>query len=921
MNYLFKILLILSLILPAFVVAQKKQDKPKQKLAVADSLFEEGDYKGAITYYESAATLYKNSSKDAYIHCENKVADCQVRQGQLDEALELTDNMLRESATAGQKAELNTTMGLIYLNKGRYDVALDYFNKALAYYKKQEKKTEEDAYCYNNLALTYWTTGNNQLALEHMNEALDIRKELYKENHPLVAASYNNLGLVYSDLDLKAAMENYKKALDIYTKLYKSSHPVIATTYNNIGIIQRKQADYNNSLVSFKQCLAMRISLLGAEHANVAFVYSSIGQTFSDLGKYDSALVYQQKALAIYKTVYGDKHPEVANTYNLIGSALEQQKKYDLALDNFQEALCTNSPGFNDKNVLINPSINNYYNANLLLVSLLLKARALESRHYGETLKLDDLKLSLATLELCDSLIVKIRQLRTSKADKLLLGKTASEIYEDAVSVAFTLSEITLKKKYYLEKAFIFSEKNKASVLQESIADAEAKSFAGIPKELLEDEKELKSDITFYEQKLAEGPSKEQEKLYRVKLFTVNRKYDDFIKGLEKKYPGYYNLKYNQQQVSIDSIRKALNKETVLLSYFIAEGRKKLYTFVLTDKKLKAYEITKDEFFDKDVKAFRNAITHQVDEAYIAFARTLYKQLVPMFPFMPNLYKDRFPKLHLTTIKKLVIIPEGSLGSMPFEALLVKKVKEENKGDFTKLPYLVNYYSVSYDYSATLFMQAQKESNAYKRKPSVFLCAPVTFNASLKLAPLLGSETEVKSIDSLFDKNGNEAKVYLNKKATEEVVKSPEIKKYKYLHFATHGIVNEEKPELSEIYLSPKDDEDGNLYSGEIYNLNINADLVTLSACQTGLGKVSKGEGIIGLTRALLYAGSNNLLVSLWSVADRSTSNLMVNFYDNLIKSKGTDYSSALRESKLKLISDNQFSRPYYWAPFILIGK
>ena len=921
MNHNIKILLLIVLLVPTFAYAQKKKESPKQKLAVADSLFDEGNYEGAIDYYEDAAALFKDSNKDYYIHCVNKIADCQVREGRLDEALELTESMLKASNTA-QKAELWTTIGLINLNKGRYDIALDYFNKALDYYKKQEKKTEEDAYCYNNLALTYWTTGNNQLALEHMNEALDIRKELYKGKHPLVAASYNNLGLVYSDLDPKKAMENYREALDIYNDLYKGAHPAIANTYNNIGIIQRKQEDYNNSLVSFRQCLNIRTKLFGAQHANVGFAYSSIGQTYYDIGKYDSALVYQQKALTIYATALGNKHPEVANTYNLIGSALEQQKKYDLALANFQKALCANSPDFNDSIITNNPSIDNFYNANLLLVSLLLKARALENRHYGKTLKLDDLKQSLATLELCDSLIQKIRQLRTSKADKILLGKTASEIYEDAVSVSVALSEATLKKKYYVEKAFVFSEKNKASVLQEAIADAEAKSFAGIPAGLLEDEKELKSEITYYEQKLAEGPSKEKEKNYREKLFTTNRKYEAFVKGLEKKYPSYFNLKYNQQEIMVDSIRKALNKETILLSYFIADGRKKLFTFVLTYNTLKVYEQSKDDFFDKDVKAYRNAITHQIDEAYFNYSRVLYKKLVPMEPFTINSFKKFAPKaLRLTTKNKLVIIPEGSLGSMPFEALLTKKVKEENKGNFTKLPYLVNDYSISYDYSASLFLQAYKESNAYKQKASVLLCAPVTFSASLKLNPLQGSEMEVKSIDSLFNKNGDEAKVYLNKKATEEVVKSPEIKKYKYLHFATHGIVNEEMPELSEIYLWPKDDEDGNLYSGEIYNLNINADLVTLSACQTGLGKVTKGEGIIGLTRALLYAGSNNLLVSLWSVADRSTSDLMINFYSNLLKNKSGDYAAALRESKLKLISDNRFAQPYYWAPFILIGK
>ena len=166
-----KLLLLVLLVVPAFAIAQTKES-PKQKMVMADSLFDDGDYKGAMTYYQSAASAYKNSSKDYYIHCQNKVADCEVREGNLDDALMLTENTLKESSTAAQKAELWITMGLINLNKGRYDIALDFFSKAQDFYSGQEKKTEEDAYCYNNLGLTYWTTGNNQLALERAREAL-----------------------------------------------------------------------------------------------------------------------------------------------------------------------------------------------------------------------------------------------------------------------------------------------------------------------------------------------------------------------------------------------------------------------------------------------------------------------------------------------------------------------------------------------------------------------------------------------------------------------------------------------------------------------------------------------------------------------------------------------------------------------------
>jgi CHAT domain-containing protein len=162
--------------------------------------------------------------------------------------------------------------------------------------------------------------------------------------------------------------------------------------------------------------------------------------------------------------------------------------------------------------------------------------------------------------------------------------------------------------------------------------------------------------------------------------------------------------------------------------------------------------------------------------------------------------------------------------------------------------------------------------------------------------------------------------VLLEQRATEEALKSDKMQETSLLHLATHGIVNETHPELSCIYLQPGDaGDDGNLFSGEIFNLKLNADLVTLSACQTGLGKISKGEGVIGLSRALIYAGARNLIVSFWSVADESTAALMTDFYGRLLDSGGSNYAESLRQAKLSLMK-GPYAAPYYWAPFVLIG-
>ncbi|MEQ8424626.1 MAG: CHAT domain-containing protein, partial [Cyclobacteriaceae bacterium] len=175
-------------------------------------------------------------------------------------------------------------------------------------------------------------------------------------------------------------------------------------------------------------------------------------------------------------------------------------------------------------------------------------------------------------------------------------------------------------------------------------------------------------------------------------------------------------------------------------------------------------------------------------------------------------------------------------------------------------------------------------------------------------------------IAKLFASRNLKIETLIKTKADEDQIKSASIKEYKYLHFATHGVVDEQNPELSRIFLSQGQSEDGNLYSGEIYNLELDADLVALSACETGLGKISKGEGVIGLSRALVYAGARSIIVSFWNVADASTSQLMTEFYAKLLSQNNNDFAAALRSSKLKMISEGKYAPPYYWAPFVILG-
>jgi len=911
------VLILLNLILfTSSSFAQIKKDTllSRKYIVSADSLLDLAMYSNASNKLTSAAEIYKkyNLWKE-YVSTQSKLVESFSNQGLYEESIRLsleTKKLISEKKLTNTIVEgiLINQLGFAYLNKGRGDLALENFNAAMNIFSTTIPTNKAElASCYNNLGLANWNDANNELAFEHLFKALSLRQEIYGEKSIKVADAQNNLGLIYANDDMEKALFHYSKALEIYEKTFSANHPKVLNTINNIAVIYRKQKKYTEALNSFQKVIEGWESEKSGLHPKLGFVYSNVGQVYSDMGEFEKALSFQTKALDIYKKIYGEKHPEIAGIYNQIGGNYIQQTKLKPALEQFQNALNANQLNYNNKSIKSNPQIAEYYNANTLLYSLHSKAQAMEHL-YAKTLKAEHLKIALKTYYSCDTLIEKIRKVQTNKNDKIMLGKLAAEIYEEAIRVCMTLADVSVQKRGYKEKAFYFSEKSKTSVLLEAISDASAKHFAGIPDSLLENELFIKGEISYLEQKLAEKSDPQKELIYRDKLFALNRQYEQFIGSLEKQFPEYYNLKYNVKSSSVTSIQSVLTKESALVTYFIADNSKRVYIFYITKNKFKTFDVPENKELNKILIGYRNAIKVDAQDIYLETAYTLYSQLIPF----------KISKF----IKTITIVPDGKLGTIPFEAFLTKKTKTE-KENYSGYSYLIKKVALSYSYSANLF--EQNSLKAARKDGGMFLCAPIDFSGykGTSLNDLPATKNEVEEIKTIATTKGVECNTCFGKAVQESRIKTERLENYKYIHFATHGIVDEKKPELSEIYLAPDTTgkEDGNLYSGEIYNLKINADLVALSACQTGLGKIQKGEGIIGLSRALLYAGAKNLTVSLWSVADKSTSLLMIDFYNTIFTQSNTNYGSALQTAKLKMIEQEQFNKPYYWAPFILIGK
>ncbi len=860
------------------------------------------------------------------------------------------------------KSNISNALGNAYSDKGNYKKALEYYVNDLNIKKSIVGENHPMlAVTYNNIANVYQANGDAKSALEYIDKAINLSVSAYGKNNPETAKYYSSKGSIYAEnAEYDLALEYFNTALSIDKTIYGNNHKSVANILNNIGIIYNKMGNTDKALIFFKDAYDIQLRVLGANHPDIAGTCNNIGYILEKQGKKESALKFYQKAVDIKKAYYGENHPELAAYYNNIGNNYFHRKDFDNslkyllkaaeilesnygnkntvlvnifanigqnyiqkedfhnALMYFQKSIAANVRGFNPapNDYFLNPVLKNYTNVNRLLISLEGKADAFKALYAKDSLY-NFIKAAYEDYILCDSVIIEARKTVIKKEDKIILGNNSRKIYEQAVITSMELSYAsanTKDQKKYKEQAFIFAEKNKAAVLSDAVTASDAESFSGIPKAVLEKEKHFKTEIAAYEKSVALATSKDEIDYLNQKLFDLNDELRDFNKQIESQYPKYFESKYKTEQINVRDIQRTLDNESALRSYFIGDDYILVFTISKDDLTVSFSQKPNDLY--NQIKEFNTNITSGYASSfpkYLKSANDIYKLLFP----------DQIPE----NISKLTVIPDGVINLIPFEALITETYKGD-VNDFKSYPFLINKYEINYEYSAGLYLKSENNKNNTHNTTDWLGIAPVFDNSKsiligdISVTPLPGSENEVNSIDSLFLSEDLSAKVVLKNKATESFMKQTDLKKYKYIHIATHGIVNTAEPKLSALIFYPENDgNDGILYSGEIYNLELNADLVVLSACETGIGKISKSEGVIGLSRALLYAGAKNIIVSLWKVSDKSTSDLMIDFYENLIVKKESK-AEALYHSKKKMIEKGgNFAHPFFWSPFILIGN
>lgn len=882
-------------------------------------------------------------------------------------AIQLKNNNYEEAS------DTHYLIGIIYFHKGEFDSSLINLNRGLNFCNTTTQKNLISN-IYNTLGQVYSAKKSSDKAIEYYKYSLGIKLNELVELHPEIAVIYNNLAVEYFyKEDNDAAIEYYLKALSIDEKTKESDDYTMGLRYNNLSMAYRVTGDYEKALKYNKQAKIILINKVGDKHPNVGAVINNTGRIYSDLGNYDKAIeLYQtafnvwnekfggnhplvaqalanigesnghkgdyilalemlNKSLSIRFSVFGKKHPKVSESYERIGRIYLEMHNYNSALYSYQKSIISLTEGFEDSSIYANPEPDKILWNNDLLNSLILKGDAFELL-YSQSNNLNDLVSAYSCFELSSRLVDRVRHSFKSEGSKLSFSNKTFSIYERGINISLKLFELS-KNDDYKKAAFKFSEESKAALLFDAVSEVKARNFSGIPDTLFETEKNLRVDLAYFDTQVLNEKQKKQSSSEKIKeleekYFSLHQQYLSLLENLEKNYPSYYQLKYSGKNLSAGNLQNALDNESAIVEYFLSDTT--MYIFTLNSKNIDVAAVDLDQPVLEKVKQFRQSLQNIDFENYVFSALSLYKVLIEPV------------KNRIITAKNLIIIPDGILYYLPFEALLSERVNMDDL-NFSELPYLINSFNVSYLFSAAFL---QEENNNLETNFSFAGFAPVFPDSDInknKIDKLIDtslvistrsiktndktysslpeSEMEVTEISKLFTSYGLRGKIYSYDGASENNLKSVEVSTFGYLHLATHGFINEMNPKLSGLLFSDNANtsDDGILYFEEIFGLNLKASLVVLSACESGLGKIISGEGILGLTRGFIYAGAENIVVSLWQVADKSTSELMIEFYKNVLERKS--YSSSLREAKLKLIKDGTYSYPLEWSPFVLIGK
>jgi CHAT domain-containing protein/Tfp pilus assembly protein PilF len=803
------------------------------------------------------------------------------------------------------KGSLLNNIGLAYWSLGDKQKALDYYQQALSIFQSQGSRFDE-ATTLNNIGLLYSELGEQQQALDHLNQALSLHRKLgnlYGE-----AATLDNIGSVYLRLgSYQQALDHFNEALPLSQTVGDRSRE--ALTLGKIGVVYAELGKHKQALDYYNQSLSLKRSV--GDRIGEAYTLSNIGMTYLDLGDQQQALNYHNQALPLRQAV-GDRSGEAITLIN-IGFVYNDLGDKHRALEYYQKAL----PIFQ--------SVGNPTGEAACLNSIARVERGL-----------GNLQTALTQIQAAIAIVEDLRTKIGSQELRASYFATVQDYYEFYIDLLMQLHQQNPSQGYDA-LALHTSERARARSLLELLTEANANIRQGVDPKLLEQERTLQQQLNALEHRRHELASSQytEQQLDEIKQQSKSllTQLDQLKAQIRVTSPRYADLKY-PQPLNLQQIQQqVLDDDTLLLQYSL--GKDRSFLWAVTKNSITSYVLPKQSEIEAAVKTFRESVTKD-NSATIDTGLPLSQMLLA-------------PVANQLGNKRLLIVGDGALQFVPFAALPIPASPTN--------PLLVQNEIVTLPSASTVAIQRRQLQNRTPVAKTVAVIAdpvfslkdsritgnpPTPTNNTLSELSLnraarnlgLGEDGGGKIFDRLQFTRTEADKILalvsqgqrlqaFDFDASRQIATNPDLSQYQIIHFATHGLLDPVNPELSGIVLSLYDEngksQDGFLRLHDIFNLNLPAELVVLSACETGLGENVKGEGLVGLTRGFMYAGSRRVVVSLWSVNDAATSELMAKFYQKILQG-GKNPVKALREAQLEMWNSPNRQSPYYWAAFTVQG-
>ena len=932
-------------------------------------------------YGQSEATGLKLLLEGQEIEKKAKTrADLQKAIMKFEEAARV---MEKAKAQIGKGVALNK-IGAVYTQLGEYTKALDYYNKALEL-RKKATDVKGQAAILDNMGLVYGNLGQYEKALDYHEQSLQLEKKIGSVSDE--AITLNNIGLAYANLgQYKKALDYHEQSLQLEKKIGSVSDEAI--TLNNIGLAYANLGQRAKALDYLQQSL--QISKKTGNALGEANALGNIGATCVSLGQYTKALDFFQQSLEMRKKL-GDAWGE-AHTLRNIASVYAKQDKFDDAVKTTYESLKIQKK----LGVSTRGTLDDIANHHLDAGDIAAAEPLIKETEYDSTLGRFFLLKSDYSSAITNYTKVLDRAEKNGDSTALFKSYTglakayestedyqrAEEFYEKAVRVveeerssllpsertnffevriggfqrsepAKGLTRVRMKMNRP-DGGIDSSEISRARAFADHLAETSSTGSTGIPAQVLEKEQSVANKVAALKKEFAKTdrdkqPSKHEFLSNQVK--AADKELNSLIENLWDKYPAYAAVKY-PRPVSLKA--SALKAEEYVTIFDVSTEGVGVKLIKCKDIAQTFYTKWKLEELEKDIVKFRQPFEQiKLQEFDYALGNALYRKL--LMPVLAQVPKG----------VSLIIIPDGILATLPFEALVVsgkpswKKVEKDWPDALKDYPedltFLADEHPISYYQSITALTLARNAEAKIKANHNLLVIADPVFDLTDKRAQSAGqtkiSEQEKKNNTALMqtiedtsqggfklkrlaqttELSDNLNKIYGPNCLTLTGLKAnksdflnkvaPSLEQYSGIVFATHGVMSTHIPGLMEPFLAltmAPPGTDGFLKMSDVLGLKMNADIVALTACQTGLGKELSGEGVMSMGRAFQYAGAKSVLMSLWSVSESGSVLLTERFFQHLKEGKSKlDSLKAARDD----IRNAGYKHPFFWSAFILVGE